>query len=268
MPDPDTDLPLVRIEGRHGTFLTNPNDTYIGRSMLRYGEFSERELQLLLELVGPGAVAVDAGANMGAFTVPLARRVGRSGVVHAIEPQPLVFQQLCANVVFNGLVNVSAVNAFCGDDARWIPVYRLDPAIERNLGGLSLADLAAEEPADVQVRIDRLDDMVDPHRLDLVKADVEGAEIDLLRGALGLIERFRPALYLEHSRVDRAELQRMLGRLRGLGYRFWLHRPPLFNPDNHRGEAHNLFDDLVSHNLLALSGRTAPAGFDLEPLSG
>ena len=76
------------VRGRHGLFLANPKDVYIGRAVIEYGEFSELEVQVLLQLVPTGGVVIEAGANMGALTVPLAKKVGRSGLVYAFEPQP------------------------------------------------------------------------------------------------------------------------------------------------------------------------------------
>ena len=102
------------VDARHGRFLCNPKDTYLGRSMIEYGEFSEAEWHLLARLAPENAVVVEAGANMGIFTVPLAKSVGLGGMVYAFEPQLPVFQQLCANLALNDLLNVQAFNAGCG----------------------------------------------------------------------------------------------------------------------------------------------------------
>ena len=197
------------IEGRHGRFLANPQDMYLGRSMITYGEFSELEWQLLDQLVKPGSVVIEAGSNMGAFTVPLAKKAGRGGLVYAFEPQLSVFQQMCANLALNDLMNVQAFNAGCGDEPGWMPIVRFVPTKERNYGGLSLDSLKGDSI--VRVRIERLDDALDPPRLDLIKADVEGMEAQVLRGAAGLIKKFRPILYVEaHHPKDAPELIRLL----------------------------------------------------------
>ena len=104
------------VEGRHGRFLANENDVYIGRSMIKYGEFSEPEWMLLQQLIQPGSIVIEAGANMGTFTVPLAKKVGNGGMVYAFEPQLSVFHQMCANVALNDLMNVQSFNAGCGDE--------------------------------------------------------------------------------------------------------------------------------------------------------
>lgn len=82
----------------------------------------------------------------------------------------------------------------------------------------------------------------------LIKAAVDGREVELLRGASATIERCRPYLYLRNDRPEReAEL---LALLRDLGYRMWSHRPRLFNPGNFRGESRDFFGAVGTLNLL------------------
>lgn len=236
------------VEGRHGRFLANPNDIYIGRSMIAYGEYSEQEWNLLEQMLRPGAVVVEAGANMGALTVPIARKMGPKGLVYAFEPQILVFQQLCANLALNGLVNVQAVNAGCGRAARWMPVRRHNPASQLNFGGLGLDHLEGAAPT--RIRVERLDEAIDPPSLDLIKADVEGMEADVLAGAEGLIRRFRPVLYVEaHDPVKAPALIRLM---RDLDYHLYWHLPALYNAENHCNVSENLFGNITSKNILAV----------------
>lgn len=236
------------VRGRHGLFLSNPKDIYIGRAVIEYGEFSELEAQLLLKLIPTGGVVIEAGANMGALTVPLAKKAGPRGLVYAFEPQPLIFQQLCANLALNDLVNVSAINAGCGSEPGSIGITCLNPAREVNFGGVALDRVTVENSA-FRVRIERLDDVVDPQRLDLIKADVEGMELVVLQGADSLISRFRPALYVENHEDGSEEL---ITHVTNLGYECWWHLPPLFNPRNHAGKAENVYKGIVSFNMLCI----------------
>src|SRR4051812_49892110 len=71
---------------RHGKLSYLLNDAYIGRSLDVYGEYSEGELELFHQLLRPGDVAVDAGANIGAVTVGMARLFGPGGAGVALEP--------------------------------------------------------------------------------------------------------------------------------------------------------------------------------------
>jgi len=238
---------LVRT--RHGLFLANPRDIYIGRALIEYGEFSEAEVRNLTQMVPQGGVAIEVGANMGGITVPLAQKVGPHGLVYAFEPQPLIFQQLCANLALNDLVNVSALNAACGAQPGQFGIARLNPARESNFAGVKLENVTLDG-GPLKVRIERLDDVVDPPRLDLIKADVEGMEIDVLRGGAGLISRFRPTLYVENNQDDNSAA--LIRHIQGLDYQCWWDLPPMFNPNNHAGKAENIYPGIVSFNMLCL----------------
>ena len=83
---------------RHGPMLYSTKDIYICRSLDLYGEFSEGEVHFFGQVLQPGMVAIDVGANIGCFTVFMAKRVGPGGAVIALEPQRIIHQMLCANV--------------------------------------------------------------------------------------------------------------------------------------------------------------------------
>lgn len=238
------------IEGRHGRFLINPHDMYIGRSMKAYGEFSEREWALFDQILRPGMVVIEAGANMGSHTVPIAKKVGMQGFVYAFEPQLAVFQQLCTNLALNDLMNVQAFHAGCGAEDGWMKIVRPDPAIGNNFGGYTLDRLNAQgRRTPARIRIETLDNTLDLASLNFLKADVEGMEVDVLKGASGLIARHRPVLYLEAGEEDAPAL---IDHVLGLDYRMWWHLPWMFNPDNHAGNPENLFENIASKNVLCL----------------
>src|SRR5262249_4245673 len=107
---------------RQGLMLYNRNDQYIGRSIDMYGEFSAGEADLLKQAIKPGWTVVEAGANIGAHTLAMAKQAGTRGVVHAIEPQRIVFQTLCANLALNSVANVYCHHAAVGETAGTIMV--------------------------------------------------------------------------------------------------------------------------------------------------
>lgn len=237
------------VEARHGRLLANPADRYIGQSVIRYGEFSEIEWDLLNQMVQPGSIVIEAGANMGSFTVPIAKKAGLKGMVFAFEPQIAIFQQLCANLALNDLLNVQAFNAGCGDEQAWLPIKRLNPSQTNNYGGLSLESLKHEK-SDLKVRIETLDDVLDIPRLNLIKADVEGMELQVLKGAAGLIAEHRPHLYLEANEAGASA--DLYHHVKGLDYDMYWHLPRMFNPKNHNGDSEDLFPGIVSMNILCI----------------
>ena len=105
--------------GKHGRLAYLPLDTYVGRSLATYGEYSDQEVAFLQSLIQPGSVVVEVGANIGAITVPLARTVGESGRVLAFEPQTVVWELLTRNLRDNGLAWAQAVPAALGRAWAW-----------------------------------------------------------------------------------------------------------------------------------------------------
>jgi len=231
------------VRGRYGYLLFNTRDVYVGRAMGVYGEYGEIECQVFHAFCRPGDVVIEVGANVGSQTLALARCVGETGHVYAIEPQRVVFQTLCANMALNSISHVTCVNAAAGTSSGFLRMPELDYAREGNYGGVS-----AGTAMGYRVPLIRLDDYLEIDRLRLLKIDVEGMEIDVLEGAKGLIARFRPALYVENDRADASEA--LIHKLRELGYRSYWHLPPLFNGRNFAGESANLFPNVVSCNML------------------
>ena len=240
------------MRGRDAWYVYNVNDSYVGRSIEKYGEYAGIEARFLASLCGEGDVVLEVGANIGAHTVGLATRVGPTGRVLAFEPQRLAFQALCANVALNSLVNVDCYWAALGERRGTVTVPELDPSQPANFGGVSLAGVTQGR----SVACFTLDDFIGAPRVRLVKIDVEGMEADVLRGGVKLIERFRPLLYVENDRVDRSEaLMRLVD---GLGYRLYWHTPPLYDPANVERDPEDLFPNVRSFNLLCVH-RDVPA---------
>jgi FkbM family methyltransferase len=248
------------VRGRHGLFLANANDIYVGRSLIHYGEFSELEWRLLSRLCAPAGIIAEVGANVGAFTVALAKAVGERGEIIAVEPQPEIHRMLCATIALNGLANVAPLQMGCGERAETLRIPDYDHGHEANFAGMSLRG-HAEATATVPVEVRRLDDLLRPRaRLDLLKIDVEGMEAEVIRGGTEAIGAFRPVLYVENDRVEMSpELIELIGKL---GYRMWWHMPPLFNPDNYFGNRSNLLGPAVSFNMLCLHGSQAAGAAD------
>jgi FkbM family methyltransferase len=249
------------IEGRHGSFLCQDNDRYIGRSLVAYGEYSEGEVTLFRQILRPGDTVVEAGANIGALTVPIAELVGAAGSVFAFEPQRLIYNMLCGNLALNAIENTHAFAMAVGDRAGQVRVPVVGYGSDANYGGI----VAGAADAGEAVSVGTVDSLKLP-RLDFLKADVEGAEEFVLRGAEETIRRDWPTLYLENDRRERSPA--LLAHLFDLGYEAWWHLPPLFNPDNRFGNRENLFGAIASLNILCQHARRTRPVPELRKVSG
>jgi FkbM family methyltransferase len=231
---------LNLTQTRHGPMLHLVGDCYIGRSLCFYGEYSREEMLLFQQLLKPGDIVVEAGANIGALTLGLAQAVGPAGKVAAFEPQPFLHRLLSANMLLNGLWNVDALQIALGREAGTLNVQNIDYTRESNFGNIQL-QRSGGQPVQVQ----RLDSygLV---RLDLLKIDVEGMEKDVLLGAQDIIARCRPVLYVEHDTKD--ETGSVIQLMWSMQYRLWYHVPLLFTAHNFRGEIRNFFiQNLFEH---------------------
>ena len=235
---------------RNGPMLYNRNDFYIGGSLRKYGEFSWYEQELFGQILRPGATVIEAGANIGAHTVALAQLVGPTGAVFAFEPQRLVFQVLCANLALNQCTNVWAYPDALGAEPGSVLVPYYDPTKLANFGAVALGSCELGEPARVAT-IDALD-LPDCR---LLKADVEGMEADVLRGAKQTIARCRPVLYVENDRDE--ESRDLIELIMDMRYDLYWHIPPLFNPDNFAGDAEDIFPEIVSVNMVCFPAEAA-----------
>jgi FkbM family methyltransferase len=241
---PPGDSMLAIRRCRHGTMMYLRRDRYIGRSFTEYGEYSEGEIDLFRQCVGPGDVALDIGANFGAHTLPLAQIVGPSGTVFAFEPQRILFQILCGNVALNEIPNVHALPVALGRAAGRTKVPALDYRGASNFGGVSLGAAQGEDVPVVTL------DQLEVSKVKLIKIDVEGMELDVLAGAKATLARCHPILYVENDRADKAEA--LVALLQEDGYRMWWHTPQLYNPANFLGNPHNVFGNVASFNMLCL----------------
>ena len=245
-PDPRV-RPLTALKQcRHGRMLYLPHDRFVGRSLDLYGEFSELEGAMFAQLVQPGQMVIEVGANIGAHTLHLARLVGPAGVVIAFEPQQVLFYLLCANLALNEQFHVRAYRMAVGGDVGLTKVPPIDYRGDQNFGGVSLSQAAAGD----SVGLVTLDSFVSMPSLRLLKIDVEGMECEVLEGARQTITRHRPILYVENDR--RQHSARLIGLLQELEYTLYWHLPPMFRPDNFAGQSDNVFPGIVSINLLGV----------------
>lgn len=232
---------------RYGLVKAIEEQDLVARSLEHYGEWTEREIDLLGSCMQEGHHVLEVGSEYGAHTLWLARAVGPKGQVHVAEPSRLAFQLLCANVAINGLENVYTHACLLGASEG-----------SRVVGDVRSDSVQAGRDGD-PVRV-RTADSLSLERLDLLKSNVPGGLLDLLAGAAETVRRCRPLIYARLSGVAGAEAE--IRAIKELGYRCWSHTPHMHNPRNFNDASGNIFPGCVWQNVVAAptEGR-----FELDP---
>jgi FkbM family methyltransferase len=197
---------------------------YIGKCFDLYGQYSESEVSLMRSFLSDGSTVIDVGANIGDLTVPLARAVGTTGRVYAIESHSDAFNVLCANLALNALRNTRPINAFVAssDD--------VDTG-SRAWGRFAYVSETWKTPF---LTLDALE----LSACDLIKVDVDGNELEVLKSGEMQIEKYRPVLYFENDVKDASPplLSYVSDKL---GYDLYWHPAPIFDEENFFGNPVN-----------------------------
>lgn len=188
-------------------------------------QFEAGPTDRLKEFVSTGSLVIDVGANVGFFSVRFAQWVGDNGKVISIEPEDRNFQHLTSAVKREGLVGrvrlLKAVAA-AAPGTMLLEINRLHPAdhkISRDGTGLAVT----------AVTLDELVGDSDVPKPSLIKIDVQGAEMMVLKGANGILKNSKPALFIELqeeglNRFD-SSVTELLNHLSQFGYQaYWLAR--------------------------------------------
>jgi FkbM family methyltransferase len=248
---------------KHGVFMYNRNDLFIGRSLDLYGEWCEYEILLLRNYIRESDVVLDIGANIGTHSVAFAAMVGNAGRVHAFEPQPHLYHLLCGNVALNCLDNVTAHRKAAGSGSGRIGLSVLpSPDMPFNFGAMPLSEPGSGESVEL-VSVDSLG----LTGCRLIKVDVEGMETEVLEGARETVEKFQPLLFVENNTLDKAS--QVIESVFRLGYRAYWHIRPYFHEDNFFANNENVFAKTHPEaNLLCAPRSLTLETFDLIECRG
>lgn len=251
-----TNFPVT--QAKHGAFRYPPFDQYIGRSLKLYGQWCESEVDLFSQLVREGDTVVDAGANIGSYSVPLSKIVGPTGTLYAFEPQPVLSSLLSTNLIENNCTNARVLTIALGDETGSVTVPDFDYFKPKNFGGISFTGQRKRVQKTICAPLMKLDDVISPSRLRLMKIDVENMELQCLLGARNLITKFKPFIYME---FDREEFSKdILSLLQKWGYTCYLHTSRLYLKNNFKHNTDNVFGNTICRNLLCAPPKTEIAG--------
>lgn len=203
---------LARVLGRHKMFLRS-SDRGFGCHLMMDGYWEIWLTQFFARYLKPGMNVIDVGANFGYYTLLFADAVGPSGSVIAVEPNPDALTLLRDTVALNGFQSRTHIlpHALGARRGRaWLFAPEGEP---KNALLTAHADLPGGETIEVETLT--IDDVTrSSPKIDFVKIDAEGAEIDIITGMGQLIARDRPAIALEFNAARYAAPADFLNLLR------------------------------------------------------
>ena len=245
---------IGEVKAKHGVFSFCHFDEYIGLSLREYGEFSEIELSLMSKFIMKDDVVFDIGSNIGAFTVPFAKKVGELGQVYAFEPQKVIYDLLQDNVNKNKLKNVKVFNVGMGKKKEELELNEIDYSKVGNFGGVSFKYDSSSFTKNIKnkkykVKITNLNEFMEIEKCNFMKIDVELMELDILTGGKNFLKKFRPILWIENHQFYPNEINKFL--LENDYNAYWAYSK-IFNKSNFFINENNYFDEIKTLNTIAI----------------
>lgn len=189
----------------------------IGWKIFFFGEYETGTNEAMARYIKPDDIVIEAGANLGSETILIARQL-KGGHLYSFEPNPYTFDRLKVNVNINGLKNVDVYDDALGEKDGTIH-FHIYPKNFCN-PGMSSKYMATKETRKIDVNQLTLDTFVKTHhvpRVNFIKMDIQGAEMDLILGAHDTISKYKPTIFAEAFDLFN-DTQQLYGKLKEYGY--------------------------------------------------
>ncbi|MDQ5956277.1 MAG: FkbM family methyltransferase [Candidatus Rhabdochlamydia sp.] len=164
--------------------------------ILNFDYYEKEDEEVLFNLLKKNAVILDIGANIGWYSLLFSKRLPQSKI-YAFEPIQDTYKNLVTNINLNKSNNIFSFNLGLSEKKGFLPYYYFPEgsvlASEKNL-------INCPKAKPITCQVDTLDTFVSTQRLDrldLIKCDVEGAELSVIKGGLDAIKQFLPILFVE-----------------------------------------------------------------------
>jgi FkbM family methyltransferase len=203
------------------------NDT--SRLLYVGGSLEPNEFFFLNQFLKPGMVVMDVGANEGLYSLFASSRIGPGGIVLAIEPSEREFIRLKKNIALNQMTNIRTFRCalYSERGLAELAVAEYEHAGQNTLGKI-IPNPKVRMDSIQQVDLEIFDDLFEKqalNRLDFVKIDAEGAEMQVLLGAQKTIRHYLPLIQLEVSeqalKIQDSSRDGIFELLQSWGYRFY-----------------------------------------------
>ena len=233
----------------------NINET-IGRCLFTQGIYDLSISEIIFRITEPGDLCVDAGANIGYISNLMSYKCGHQGKVFAFEPHPAIYKQLISNIGLLKQRNIQSMNTALSDKKGqaklFIPTVF---AINQGTARIIHSDTQNDQADLIEVAMERLDDILDIQPIKLLKIDVEGYELNVLKGAEKLLKEkcIRFIIYEDDTKYP----GKVSDYLEDFGFKIYkigktFRGPVLTNPQD------NSYDLAYEpHNYLAVSSAEA-----------
>lgn len=162
-----------------------------------HGYYDKDVTSAMVRFLRPGDIAFDVGANCGFHSLLASRLVGANGRVYAFEPLPVAFGRLKHHIVLNSARNIVAEQMALGRTRAESFVNLFDGLPDTHASLISLPDVDDSFPCVVVPLDEFVNGCGRVESVDLIKIDVEGSELDVLKGAYRTIAEYRPVLLVE-----------------------------------------------------------------------
>jgi FkbM family methyltransferase len=196
------------VECHEADYLLFSTRDAISNALYRTGKWDEHLLHISKYMISglECPLILDIGANLGAYSIPLAKHIQKiGGKVIGFEPQRIVYYQLCGNIVLNRLDNYEAIYNALGEDFGFADIPEIDYEVSSNIGAFSL-DKKFRQLHGIEISIKKAINKVSMIKLDgveverapaLIKIDVEGYELNVLRGGINFLDKhdYPPILF-------------------------------------------------------------------------
>ena len=205
--------PFILASTVYGPMIVNRMDTGVSWQLFTRGTHEHEVVSFVtglstacFEQYSSNVHIVDVGANIGTCTIPWAKHCKGWGHVTAFEPQERIYYALAGNVALNNCLNAKAVHGAVSSLSGTMRVPRINYEVLSNFGGIAMRDgllvhgpgqdLSYDKHEMNAVNCFALDDS-QLSRLDILKIDVEGMELDVLKGASVTISKLKPVVITE-----------------------------------------------------------------------
>lgn len=160
-----------------------------------YFDLETEPYKVLFDLVKPGFKILDVGVNYGHTLLEMASRIGDEGRIYGFEPVPFLYKKALHNISLNNFSNITLINKAISSTAGELYFDSVDNT--HNSGGTKMS---FDSDSNNKVEAITIDDFFESEKLtgiDLIKADIEGFEMEMLKGATQTLSKYKPMLFLE-----------------------------------------------------------------------